>query len=300
MPASRYSSERRDPLTDHQTPDKEETMMENLSRSLRALSLLALLGAMSAGCVSKTKYDLLSTSLNDAQAEKERIAADLVACREAGAAVKSELENCRAHLENQADEMTRLQAESATLQSNLEETRQAVEAMRQRARQQEERLKTYRALLARFQRLIESGKLEVEVRRGRMVVKLGEGILFDSGSAELKPSGKAVLDEVTHVLAEIPNRNFQIEGHTDDVPLRPGGAYANNWELSAARAISVVLYMIEQGMDPHRLSAAGYGEYTPIVPNDTDELRALNRRIEIVLMPNLDELPSLDDLEAAQ
>ncbi len=253
-----------------------------------------------AGCVSKAKYDLLAGELNTATEEKTRIGEELVACRNAHAKVSEELKACKANLEAQAGEVSRLQDQSAALETSLEETRKAVEAMRERARQQEERLKTYRGLIARFQSLIESGKLDVQVLRGRMVVKLGEGILFDSGSAELKPSGKAVLDEVTRVLAEIPNRNFQIEGHTDDVPLRPGGKYANNWELSAARAISVVLYMIDQGMDPHRLSAAGYGEYTPIVPNENDELRALNRRIEIVLMPNLDELPSLEELEQTQ
>ncbi len=251
------------------------------------------------GCVPKARYDLVSSDLQAAMSEKDRLNGELEACRNEIATVGADLEQCRSSLEVRAGDVARLREQSAALQTNLEETRKAVEEMRRRAQQQEERLKTYRALLARFQRLIESGKLDVQVLRGRMVVKLGEGILFDSGSAALKPSGKAVLDEVTRVLAELPNRAFQIEGHTDDVPVRPGGAYANNWELSAARAISVVQYMIDQGMDPGRLSAAGYGEYTPIVPNDTAELRALNRRIEIVLLPNLDELPSLEEIEAS-
>jgi len=104
-------------------------------------------------------------------------------------------------------------------------------------------------------------------------------IIFDLGKAELKPEIISVLSAVARVIKDMPNE-VVVEGHTDDKPI-VSGEFRSNWELSAARAFSVIRYFIEQGIDPRRLSAIGYGEYRPIYPNDTEEHRAFNRRIEI-------------------
>lgn len=94
------------------------------------------------------------------------------------------------------------------------------------------------------------------------------------------------------------DRKYQVAGHTDDVPIHTA-RFASNWELSTARAVEVVRFLISNGMKPQQLSAAGFGEFDPAVPNDSTEHRAQNRRIEIVLLPNLSELPSLDNLAVA-
>ena len=104
-------------------------------------------------------------------------------------------------------------------------------------------------------------------------------IIFDLGKAELKPEIISVLSAVAKVIREMPNE-VVVEGHTDDKPI-VSGEFRSNWELSAARAFSVIRYFIEQGIDSRRLSAIGYGEYRPLYPNDTEEHRAYNRRIEI-------------------
>ncbi len=104
-------------------------------------------------------------------------------------------------------------------------------------------------------------------------------IIFDLGKAELKPEIISVLNAVAKVIRDMPNE-VVVEGHTDDKPI-VSGEFRSNWELSAARAFSVVRYFIEQGVDSKRLSAIGYGEYRPLYPNDTEEHRAFNRRIEI-------------------
>ena len=104
-------------------------------------------------------------------------------------------------------------------------------------------------------------------------------VIFDLGRAELKLETIFVLSEVAKVIKDMPNQ-VVVEGHTDDKPI-VSGEFRSNWELSAARAFSVVRYFIEQGVDPRRLSAIGYGEYRPLYPNDTEEHRAYNRRIEI-------------------
>jgi len=104
-------------------------------------------------------------------------------------------------------------------------------------------------------------------------------VIFDLGKDELKPEIISVLSAVAKVIKDMPNE-VVVEGHTDDRPII-SGEFRSNWELSTARAFSVVRYFIEHGVDPKRLSAIGYGEYRPLYPNDTDEHRAYNRRIEI-------------------
>lgn len=177
-----------------------------------------------------------------------------------------------------------------------QELNQLVEELRAKERQAEARLQTFRNMLEKFRSMIASGKLRVRIVRGRMVVELSENILFDSGRADLKTEGQAALTEVASVLASIPGRDFQIAGHTDNVPIR-SARFPSNWELSTGRAVTVARFLAANGVDAARLSAAGYAESQPVATNETSEGRAQNRRIEIVLMPNLDELPDLSALE---
>ena len=130
-----------------------------------------------------------------------------------------------------------------------------------------------------------------------MVVELPEAVLFASGSARLKKDGAKILAQVAPVLVGLKDRSFQVGGYTDNVPIRTK-RFPSNWELSAARAVDVTELLIEYGMPGSRVSAAAYGETHPVASNDTKEGRAQNRRIEIALMPNLDELPDLSSLES--
>ena len=117
-----------------------------------------------------------------------------------------------------------------------------------------------------------------------MTVKMKDKILFSSGSATLGKDGKEALAAVAEVLTGLDDKVIRVEGHTDDVPLGRG-AFASNWDLSVARALAVVRFLQQAGVDPTRLAAAGYGEFQPITANDTPEGRSQNRRIEIVLAP---------------
>lgn len=183
------------------------------------------------------------------------------------------------------------------LEGNLDETRRALEELRERQKQAQARLQVFRDLLAKFKAMIESGELRVRIVRNRMVVELPEGILFDSGQAVLKKGGETTLSKVAKVLKQIPDREFQVAGHTDNVPIKTS-RFPSNWELSTARAVNVTTFLVKKGgLDRGRLSAAGYADTQPVASNDTDEGRQQNRRIEIVLVPNLDELPDLSSLE---
>jgi len=126
---------------------------------------------------------------------------------------------------------------------------------------------------------------------------LATDILFASGSASLSKDGRASILEVGQVLASIPKRSFQVEGHTDNVPIS-SATYPSNWELAAARAITVLKAMVEGGLPPERVSAASFGETHPVAPNDSKESKAQNRRIEIIIVPDLSQLPGFEELKA--
>jgi chemotaxis protein MotB len=193
------------------------------------------------------------------------------------------------------EQLRKMGVNAADQQRNMDEMHKLVEELRAKERQAQARLATFRGMLERFNKMIASGKLRVKIVRGRMVVELSENILFDSGRADLKTEGQAALTEVASVLAAIGDRDFQIAGHTDNIPIK-SAKFPSNWHLSTARALTVTQHLAEHGVPSVRLSAAGYAETQPAATNDTPEGRQQNRRIEIVLMPNLDELPDLSQL----
>ena len=129
-----------------------------------------------------------------------------------------------------------------------------------------------------------------------MVLSLPMDILFDSGSTRLATKGKETLTEVGAKLAQIAGKQFQVEGHTDDVPIH-NERFASNWELAAGRALVVVHTLLDAGVASPQLSAASYSEFKPRQPNRDDASRAKNRRIEIVVMPDLSTLPGSEELE---
>lgn len=180
------------------------------------------------------------------------------------------------------------------LMADVKATReQLLELQRQQARS-EERLQAFRALNARFRKLVSSGALQVSFRNGQMVLQLPSEVLFASAKADLSKVGKEALARVLEVLKTYRDRRFLVAGHTDDRRIR-SKRFKNNWDLSTARAVSVVNFMITAGFDGKNLGAAGYSSFDPVAPNDTPDNRAKNRRIEIILIPDLSELPNLND-----
>ncbi len=182
----------------------------------------------------------------------------------------------------------------SSMTADLDNARSRIDEMRKAQEQSEKRAKQFKDMLAKFKSMIDAGKLQVEIRNGLMLVKLPDNILFDAGKTDIKPAGKEAIGQVTQILAGIEGRKFQVTGHTDNVPIK-GGKFKSNWELSTARSLEVLKLMTADGMDEKRLSAAGYADTMPVADNATDDGKRQNRRIEIVVVPNIEELPSMED-----
>lgn len=138
----------------------------------------------------------------------------------------------------------------------------------------------------RFKKEIDDKEVSVDILEKGLVITFVAEVLFDSGKDKLRQDALPKLDKVGEVLkTTVRDLSVGIEGHTDNVPIKRSG-WKSNWELSAARALSVLHYLGDShGIDPQRLSATGYGEYQSIASNDTAEGRQTNRRVEIVILP---------------
>jgi chemotaxis protein MotB len=181
---------------------------------------------------------------------------------------------------------------NATLTSNKTE----LDELRKAKEDADKRAAVFKSITEKMKSLIDSGKLQVVMRHGRMVVKLPAGVLFASGSAELSKDGLDAVSQVAHILRQFPDRQFEVAGHTDNIAIGPSAApYRTNLELSAARAVMVAQALEKGGMNAWHLSAAGYAEFQPVASNKNEAGRQENRRIEIVLVPNLAELSSIDN-----
>jgi chemotaxis protein MotB len=293
-----------------------------MTRSILSLCLLALLGA----CVSAAKHEELQHKYDFAQArladtnddldltkqqlqEQKGLAGDLGMRLDSSLA---ELAKATRALEEKDARVAALKAEGehtsaqladllkdrSRLKDSTERLRLALNELSARKVEADRRVAEYRTMLTRFKQLIDAGTLQVRIVEGRMVLTLASDVLFDSGSAKLSKIGKAAVVDIASVLATLSGRRIQVEGHTDNVPIH-NETYASNWELAAGRAFTVLRALTEHGVASDMLSAASYGEYRPRANNQDEVGRAANRRIEIVLPPDLSMLPGAEELDRA-
>ena len=298
------------------------------TREMRTWTLPILLTTLVSGCVTTKAFDSKVAQLDQLRASDIKAAADresklkqqianlqlqLTDANARLAQVTSERDGLRKHLddataltgelkkrlEKLGQNVDKLASEKGALAQTLEDAKTRLEELRRQKAAAEARAATFRNLVARLRSMIDAGQLKVVIRDGRMLIQLPNDVLFDSGKTAVKPDGQAALAKVAQVLSGIADRKFIVAGDTDDVPIHTS-RFPSNWELSTARAVEVTKLLVQSGVKPEVLAAAGYGEWDPMAPNDTPEHRAQNRRIEIVLQPNLSDLPPMEDLTKAQ
>lgn len=210
--------------------------------------------------------------------------------------VRGELERSRsemmAQLAEKERERSEVQAHAGDLEALRADLQRTSSDLKQQVAAKEKELAELRAtqeeLVAGLKNEIAAQQIQVERVRDQLRVDLVEEVLFDSGQATIKPAGLEVLKRVGEILKKAANRNIDVQGHTDNVPIGAELAkrFPTNWELSTARATNVARFLQETvKIDPRLLSATGYSEYRPRAPNTTPEGRRKNRRIEILLGP---------------
>jgi chemotaxis protein MotB len=264
------------------------------------------------------KYDELLAEHQREEQEAEAIRAELETTKAQVESLRGELQKMGVNMESLNEQLQQTGTQKAQLAKSLQELQRALDEYKARAAQLERIKQRFEVLRDKLKKLTELG-LKVEIRRNRMVIRLPGDVLFASGNDKLRPEGNRVLDAVAEVIRndkQLSSRYFQVAGHTDNKPLS-GGRFGDNWGLSTMRAREVLVYLIAPlpppdakppapaakdkgkgggGLTAERLHAAGYGETDPVAKNDTDEGRQQNRRVELVLMPDVEEMLDLRSL----
>lgn len=239
--------------------------------------LLACAALAASACVTRSNYE--------AEVARQRaLTSDLVGCKKTILDAGKTSEKLR-------EESKSLEAERAALVKEVESQRAGVGELREKLEKErmarllsdDEVAGSYRKLTESLDADVKSGQLTIDQLPGRLQVRAASELLFDSGSADLKPEGRTVLAKVAKAIKGVPDREVRVEGHTDDVPVR-SAKFTSNWDLSAARAATVAKVLAEGGVSPKLIAVVGYGEFRPLAPNDSAENRQKNRRIEISLV----------------
>jgi chemotaxis protein MotB len=297
--------------------------MAPLRSSLLLAFSVSVGGASSLGCVSQVIYDREVASAAkakaDADAKAQADAAQMQTLLEQVSAAEattqdrdsklSELSTTSHNLQAQLDEATAINqqlrgelerlgkdvdkvlADRGTLSKALDDAKARLEELRKAQAAAESRTQLFQDLGRRFQALVAAGQLKVESRGNRLVVNVKGDLLFDAGHADLRSAGKGALMEVARALETAPPgsaRHFLVTASVDDEPVK-SKRFESSWELTTARAVTIVKYLVSLGVPAASLTAAGAGSFDPLGPNDSTEARARNRRVEIGLLPGSEE-----------
>ncbi len=271
-----------------------------MTRFITLLTIITL-----SGCVSQKKYDELWNQKAALEVDRSDLNAKLETSRNRIDSLQDELESMMSNndgLQSQIrqtnQELRNLNDQYDNLLANSDELNKEFAAQQQRIRELEKILEEKEAAVNALKTKVSNALLNfkendltVEIKNGKVYVSLAEQLLFGSGSIKVDQKGVQAIQQLAGVLKENPDINIVVEGHTDDVPVSRTGPYMkNNWDLSVMRATSIVNILTEAGVSPDNITASGRGEFYPLTSNDDKEGRQKNRRTEIILTPELDEL----------
>jgi chemotaxis protein MotB len=202
-------------------------------------------------------------------------------------------------------DMTQQKEQLLSMQENLEKTRKLNDSLSVSLNERERKVKELETIMAEKDKAVQALKsrisnallnfkendLTVKVKNGKVYVSLAEQLLFKSGSIVVDPKGVTALQQLAKAIKDQKDLNITVEGHTDNVPMANKGEYMkDNWDLSVLRATAITHILTKGGLSPNQITASGKGEYSPLVTNSSSENKAKNRRTEIIITPNLDEL----------
>lgn len=227
--------------------------------------------------------------------EKDDLAGQKKSCDDSLAVALDQNHILETKVSSMGQNVQQLLGEKGELARERERLSSEIEELKRMRAAAEARNAEFRSLLEKLRKMIDAGTLQVKLRNGRMLVQMSSDVLFPPASIQLKKEAKAAITELAETLKTFPDRKFQVVGHSDSDPIR-NERFPSNWELSTQRAVEVVKLMIQAGVPPEMINAAGSAEFDPLVPNDSPENKTMNRRVEIVFMPKIDELPGFDQV----
>ncbi|MCW2118911.1 flagellar motor protein MotB [Flavobacterium sp. 7A] len=265
-----------------------------------ALSVLALLTS----CVSKKKYTALEAKNKETQDLLNSCTVKLNSCLEDKAGLTARVEGLKDHNETLMTTSKNLTMLTSKGAENLEKSLESLKEKDLRiTRLQDAMTRKDSVTLALVSSLkssvgISDPDIEINVEKGVVFISIADKLLFKSGSYEVSDKAKGVLAKVAKVVNDKPDFECMVEGHTDSVPYVGSGVLLDNWDLSVKRSTSIIRVLTNQlGVKPEQLIAAGRSSYIPLVPNDTAENRARNRRTRIVILPKIDQFYDMIEKE---
>ena len=262
-----------------------------MKKTIHYLAFLSIIFSLVlASCVSSKKFKASEANVDKLQKENAK--------------ALGQLTDCNTQVKSLKDERISLQNENAMVQNDLKvlttESKMTIAEQAKRLKNLQNMIQAQKDVMNNLKNSIaeallnyKTDELSVYIKDGRVYVSLQEKLLFKSGSDMVNPQGKEALKTLAGVLTKTKDITVMIEGHTDNVPIKTK-LFEDNWDLSTARATSIVRILTkEYGFDPNRIMASGRGQFQPVKTNDTPEGRASNRRTEVILSPDLNELYKL-------
>lgn len=254
----------------------------------------------------------LNTALNQLKTDTTSLGEQLRASSQKLDRLNSEYDQLNAYYKNLLNssgklnrDLTLQKEQLLAIQENLERTRNLNDSLSVSLEERERKVKELEQILANKDKAVQDLKnrissallnfkendLTVNVKNGKVYVSLAEQLLFRSGSVEVDSKGVTALQQLAKALKDQKDIHVMVEGHTDNVPISKKSAYMqDNWDLSVMRATSITKILTKGGVSPDQITASGKGEYLPLAPNTSPENKQKNRRTEIIITPNLDEL----------
>jgi len=262
-----------------------------MKRSFYTISLLSLiLGLSFSSCVSSKKFKASEARVGQLQDDNAK--------------TLGKLKDCNAQVKNLNEQKESLLNENTLVQNDLKslssQSKMTIADQAKRLKNLQDMIQAQRDIMAKLKNSIadalmnyKTDELSVYIKDGNVYVSLAEKLLFKSGSDVVDPKGKEALKSLAQVLNNTGEISVMIEGHTDNVPIKTQ-LFKDNWDLSTARATSIVRILTKDNdFDSGRITASGRGEFHPVQTNDTAEGRAGNRRTEVILSPDMKELYKL-------
>jgi len=246
-------------------------------------TLLPIAALASGACgVPQEVFDTRVRELDRCRTDLSRTQSDFTATQKNADDLATEASELR-------DRITTIESDRMRLSTSVSVQKQYLDLVKQAISLAERRADQYQLIAAKLKPLIDAKQIGIDAGKGRLLIRFADALAFDAGKAELRSDGQGLLREIAAVMKQT-NRDFLVTVHNDNQSIAKGSPFKSGWELTTARAVTIVRFFQGEGVDPRHLGAAGYSEFNFLADNAEEAGRAQNRRIDLLIMPTAEEL----------